>query len=75
MSLVLIPKGQGDQIRVRMKLETTRTVYALTAHVAAGAQASVQASLHARAEMETNFTDIYLKVTYGEGKRRDIFEK
>ncbi|XP_013138334.1 PREDICTED: uncharacterized protein LOC106103192 [Papilio polytes] len=75
MSLVLIPKGQGDQIRVRMKLEATHTVYALTAHVAAGGQASVQASLHARAEMETNFTDIYLKVDIPQVQGKEILLK
>ncbi|XP_013168741.1 PREDICTED: uncharacterized protein LOC106118616 [Papilio xuthus] len=72
MSLVLVPKGQGQQIRVRMKFEATHTVYGLSAHIAGG---NVQATVHAKAEMEANFTDIYLKVDMPQVQGKEIYLK
>ncbi|KAH9633240.1 hypothetical protein HF086_017932, partial [Spodoptera exigua] len=57
MALTLVPKGQGDNINIRIKYENTPTVYTLSAHFAG----PVAATLHAKAELEGNFTDINVK--------------
>ncbi|XP_072946200.1 uncharacterized protein Apoltp [Epargyreus clarus] len=58
LSVTLVPKGQGPAITVRVKYETSPTAYIFAAHVAG----PVQATVHAMAEIENNFTDIYFKV-------------
>ncbi|KAI8423688.1 hypothetical protein MSG28_012723 [Choristoneura fumiferana] len=58
MSLVLTPKGSGEQMTVRVKSESTDTTYSLSAHFTG----PVQATLHANAEVEANFTDISFKL-------------
>ncbi|KAI8423691.1 hypothetical protein MSG28_012726 [Choristoneura fumiferana] len=58
MSLVLTPKGSGEQMTVRVKSESTDTTYSLSAHFTG----PVQATLHANAEVEANFTDISFKM-------------
>lgn len=59
MSLVLVPKGQGQQIQVRIKLNASPNLYGLTAHIIG----PMEATLNAKAEMQSNFTDIYFKVS------------
>ncbi|KOB74371.1 Apolipoprotein of lipid transfer particle-I/II [Operophtera brumata] len=57
MSLVLVPKGQGEKISVRIKYEATPTIYTMSAHISGATTATV----HARAELENIFTDINVK--------------
>ncbi|XP_052751003.1 uncharacterized protein LOC113509342 [Galleria mellonella] len=58
MVVTLVPKGQGELIDVRMKFESSPTVYGMSAQLTGAVQATIQA----KAEMETKFTDINLKV-------------
>ncbi|CAH2241543.1 jg25523 [Pararge aegeria aegeria] len=63
LSLNIIPKGQGQQLTIRVKCETTPTVYAITAHIVS----SIEFTVRAKLEMEQNFTDVYFKMlTIGE---------
>ncbi|CAH2058175.1 unnamed protein product, partial [Iphiclides podalirius] len=71
VSLVLVPKRQGQQIQVRMKLDSTPNVYALTAHVIG----PIEATVNAKAEIRDNFTDIYFKVDMPHVKSKEIFFK
>ncbi|CAK1589697.1 unnamed protein product [Parnassius mnemosyne] len=71
ISLLLIPKGQGQQISVRMKFEASHTVYGLSAHITG----PVDATVHAKAELERNFTDINFKVDMPQVKDKEIFFK
>ncbi|XP_049881187.1 uncharacterized protein LOC126377497 [Pectinophora gossypiella] len=71
LSLILVPKGQGEQITVRMKSEATPTVYSISAHFTG----AIQATVHARAEMESNFTDIYLKADIPQSKQKEVYFK
>lgn len=58
MSLVLVPKGQGEPVHVRAKCETSPTLYGISAHFTG----PINVTLHARAQLETNFTDLNIKV-------------
>ncbi|XP_047539341.1 uncharacterized protein LOC125072709 [Vanessa atalanta] len=69
--LTLVPKGQGQQITVRVKCENSPTLYGITAHIVGPMEATVRA----RAEMEQNFTDIYLKVDIPQVKGKEIYFK
>ncbi|KAH9643130.1 hypothetical protein HF086_010582 [Spodoptera exigua] len=71
MALTLVPKGQGDNINIRIKYENTPTVYTLSAHFAG----PVAATLHAKAELEGNFTDINVKLDIPKSKYKDIYFK
>ncbi|CAH1641791.1 unnamed protein product [Spodoptera littoralis] len=71
MSLTLVPKGQGDNINIRIKYENSPTEYSLSAHFAG----PVAATLHAKAELEGNFTDINVKLDIPKSKYKDIYFK
>lgn len=53
-----MPKNQGSPILIRAKYETSPTVYGLSAHITG----PIQSTVHAKAEFESNFTDINFKV-------------
>ncbi|XP_068624199.1 uncharacterized protein Apoltp [Battus philenor] len=71
MSVVLVPKGQGQQIRVRMKFEAAHTVYGMSAHIVG----PIEATVHAKAEIESNFTDVSFKVDVPQVQGKEIFFK
>ncbi|CAB3225976.1 unnamed protein product [Arctia plantaginis] len=71
ISLVLVPKGQGDTINIRIKYDETPTVYTMSAHIAG----TMNATLHAKAEVEANFTDINIKLDIPHSKYKDIYFK
>ncbi|XP_060807756.1 uncharacterized protein LOC106135284 [Amyelois transitella] len=58
ISVTLVPKGGGEHTTLRLKIDNSNTIYSLSA-VCAGA---MQLSMQARAELETNFTDLSIKV-------------
>ncbi|KAM3962221.1 LOW QUALITY PROTEIN: apolipoprotein lipid transfer particle [Aphomia sociella] len=71
MVVTLVPKGQGEVINVRMKFESTPTVYGMSAYLTG----AVQATVRARAEMATNFTDIFVKVESPQLNGGEVFVK
>ncbi|XP_045507000.1 apolipophorins [Colias croceus] len=71
VSLTLVPKGQGQPITIRMKYETTATLYSFSAHIVG----PIQSTVHAKIETESNFTDIYFKVDMPQVKSREIYFK
>ncbi|KAG6459272.1 hypothetical protein O3G_MSEX011302, partial [Manduca sexta] len=71
MTLTLVPKGQGEPVNVRIKYESSPTVYVLTAHIAGPTAATV----HARGEFNAKFSDINVKVDIPRSKYKDIYFK
>ncbi|XP_075986269.1 apolipoprotein lipid transfer particle [Anticarsia gemmatalis] len=71
MSLNLIPKGQGEPINIRVKYGSSATLYTMSAHFAG----SVAATLHAVVEIQTNYTDINVKLDIPQSKYKDIYFK
>ncbi|XP_041972420.1 uncharacterized protein LOC121728328 [Aricia agestis] len=71
MALTLVPKGQGQPISVRVKFTADTTTYGVSAHVAE----PVQATAHARADFQQNFTDISFKVDLPKMKAKEIYIK
>lgn len=72
MALTLVPKGEGENVKVHIKYENTPTVYIISAEFTG----AVTATLHAKAEMESNFTDVNIKVSLGNkvmGTRRILY--
>ncbi|KAI5644619.1 lipoprotein amino terminal region domain-containing protein [Phthorimaea operculella] len=71
VSLILAPKGSGEPVNVRMKCSNTSTAYQLSAHLTG----AVQATVHAKAEMQSNYTDINLKVDIPHSKYKEMYFK
>ncbi|CAG9568621.1 unnamed protein product [Danaus chrysippus] len=71
LSLILVPKGQGQQISIRIKCESSPTSYALTAHI----MGPIEATVRAKAEVEKNFTDVFFKVDLPKVRSKEIFFK
>ncbi|CAK1547731.1 unnamed protein product [Leptosia nina] len=71
ISLTLVPKGQGQPIAIRAKYDSSPTLYSFSAHVTG----PIQSTVHAKAELEANFTDIYFKVDIPQVKSREVFFK
>ncbi|XP_022117827.2 uncharacterized protein LOC110995124 [Pieris rapae] len=71
VTLTLVPKGQGTPIIIRAKYDTSPTVYGLSAHITG----PIQSTVHAKAEFESNFTDIYFKVDIPQVKGREVYFK
>ncbi|XP_045454917.1 apolipophorins [Melitaea cinxia] len=71
LSLTLVPKGQGQQITIRAKCESSPTVYGITAHITGAMETTVRAKI----EMEKNFTDVSFKVELPQVKNKEIYFK
>nr|XP_049706191.1 uncharacterized protein LOC110382727 isoform X1 [Helicoverpa armigera]XP_049706192.1 uncharacterized protein LOC110382727 isoform X2 [Helicoverpa armigera]XP_049706193.1 uncharacterized protein LOC110382727 isoform X3 [Helicoverpa armigera]XP_049706194.1 uncharacterized protein LOC110382727 isoform X4 [Helicoverpa armigera]XP_049706195.1 uncharacterized protein LOC110382727 isoform X5 [Helicoverpa armigera] len=71
MALTLVPRGQGENVDIRIKYESSPTVYALSANFVG----PVSATLHARTEMAANFSDINVKLDIPRSKYKDIYFK
>nr|XP_034825791.1 apolipophorins [Maniola hyperantus] len=71
LTLTLVPKGQGQQVTIRVKCETSPTVYAITAHIVG----SVELTMRSKVEMEQNFTDVYFKVDMPQVKTKEMYFK
>ncbi|CAH0714994.1 unnamed protein product, partial [Brenthis ino] len=71
LTLTLVPKGQGQEITVRVKCEASSTLYGITAHVLG----PMEATLRTKIEMQANFTDVYFKVDLPKVKSKEIYFK
>lgn len=71
MALVLTPKGQGENINISVKYENTPTDYIMSAHFTG----AISATLSAKTQMTSNFTDIDVQLDMPESKYRDIYFK
>ncbi|XP_028030625.1 uncharacterized protein LOC114243361 [Bombyx mandarina] len=71
LSLSLVPKGQGDTINARIKLESTNTARTITAHI----NGPVVCTVFARAEIVDAYSDINFKVSLPKNKNKEIYFK
>ncbi|XP_063394239.1 uncharacterized protein LOC134679271 [Cydia fagiglandana] len=71
MALTLVPKGSGSPLTVRMKTETSSTLYAVSAQLAG----AVAATVRARAELEANYTDLSATIDMPESKGKEYYFK
>ncbi|GBP16854.1 Apolipophorins [Eumeta japonica] len=71
VALALTPKGQGERYDVKMKCDITATQYSISASFIG----PLQFFIHAKSQIESNYTDLYFKVDVPRSKFKEIFVK